>query len=133
MASCDPSALVQAGVKFSGLSTRYLELVKVELLCLILRQSNPMASCDPNVLLEAGKCLQCLGTQQMQVVQTQLLCEILQGGGSGATCIIGCANTGPIIPGPCPFSLAYSPGPNPGFWLWDQARAVWDEIVAPGP
>lgn len=105
----------------------------VGLLCRIYSGINPMAVCDPNTLLAEAKCFVSRSQNEILAIQAQLLCEILQGGAAGQTCIIGCAPTGPVIPGPCLFSIAYSPGPNPGYWLWDENRGVWDEVLAPGP
>lgn len=133
MANCDPKELVSEAACFTGLSPKQFGMVTLALLCRIMRGGDPMASCDVNDLMRDAKCFAGLPTNQQMAIQTQLLCEILNGGGSGTTCIIGCPVTGPVIPGPCAHSLAYSDPPNPGVWLWNDSSGLWDEIISPGP
>lgn len=133
MAECNAQAILSASACWLIRRPVELEAIKVNLLCRILTQTNPMATCDPDELISDSKCWLNRPLIELQSIQTQLLCELVNGGAPGATCVIGCAVTGPAIPGPCIFSIAYSPGPNPGYWLWDESRGLWDEIVAPGP
>lgn len=133
MATCDPQELISASSCWDAYSPQ-LQLIQTQLLCLILRASNPMATCDPQTLLTESSCWSCLLPAQLQWIQVQLLCEILNGGGTGTTCITcGAADTPPVAPGTCECSIYYTNQANPGLWLWNAGGAVWENVLAPGP
>lgn len=134
MPACPVQPLIDAGKDFSKLSNRESIIAVLELLSQILKAANPLANCDPNVLLDSGKSFGALSEKDSWTVGLELLCEILNAGGSAATCIIGGAAWPPVIAGPCAFSIYYStPGPNPGFALWDATNGLWDIIIDKGP
>lgn len=132
MATCPVQPLVDAGADFSRASERECVNVGLQLLRQMLLGINPMAVCDVQSLVTAGKDFDRVSYREAVNVGLQLACEILTVG-LGATCIIPCPSTGPVVPGPCLYSIAYSAGPNPGVWIWDATRAAWDELIAPGP
>ncbi len=73
MATCDPSALLEAGAGFQALTEKQMDIAITEL----LRQWAG-STATPEELVEAGACLQCLETKQLDIVQAQLLCDIAE-------------------------------------------------------
>ena len=127
MATCSPSALVQAGKSFLDMKPQQSQAVMIALLCQILQAHNPMATCNVNDLMEDAKCFVCLPMPQQIAIQTQLLCEILEGGGAGQTCIVCIAADGsPTEVGPCDCSIAYNMIGQ--FWFWNSLTASWIPI-----
>ena len=128
MATCSPSELVQAGREFLALNSHQREAAVLQLLCNILKASNPMATCDLDTLMADAKCFLCLPPNQMMAIQTQLLCEILQGGGTGETCIV-CLDDDltPTDAGPCECSICYNQIGQ--FWFWNNLTTTWNPIV----
>lgn len=131
MANCDANDLLNTGRNFAYLSERQVNTIIIELLCRILRVSNPMASCDAQELLDDGKCFLCLSEKQAAAVQIQLLCEILHSGGTGTTCLV-CGDAPPVDDAPCDCSIYYTNPPNAGVWVWDSVTSAWECIINPG-
>lgn len=132
MATCDAADALDSAKCYGVLTSFQLSMIQTQLLCQILKASNPMASCDPQELVSDSKCFGCLTPFQLQLIQTQLLCEILHSGGSpGQTCLL-CGDGPPTDDATCDCSIYYSNPPNAGVWVWDPVGSAWEMILNPG-
>lgn len=76
MAYCSPSALLQSGRLFNGLSPGEARIVRLAILANWLKAVNPAADVTPEAILQRAAPFFSLSADQIRAAKLQLLCEI---------------------------------------------------------
>lgn len=124
----DINELAKNAACYAGIPAFLRPAVEIYLLA---RSANDMST--PSELAKAASCY-CFGDKKVQESVLIYLLDQLVSSGGGSTCLIRLIGNGPpVVPPPCPLSIAASQGPNAGVWLGDSTTGVWEELIVPGP
>jgi len=94
-----PQTILDAGACYDCYgSASMVQLLRLNLLKLILENLDPMAATDPQSLFEYGKCFECYGASSADVMELALLDMIYQAGGGGGGGGIGAVMRGSGAP-----------------------------------
>ena len=90
MSTCNPSALLVAGISFTNLSPNQIRTAKLALLRSILLGLDSGADVSVASLIERGKCFLCLPPDQIRTLRLQMLCNVLFNEGGDPAVVCGC-------------------------------------------
>ena len=136
MAKCDVQDLVAVGNCFACIPPGTQQLVKLSLLCQILKALDPMAVCHIESLIASAQCFQCLPPGMQSLVELSLLCEILHAGGSSGQVCLLTGSGAPVgtPPAGCAAAIYFDSDYNSptvgSFWWGDNINLQWNIFIS---